>query len=60
MSRKPSRQLLVGALLSSLLCGLLLLTSACFRSGPADTVKQFYRNVEKGKLDDAMELPVSF
>lgn len=35
---------------------LLLLTVACFASGPESTVKRFYGAIEDGKIDDASEL----
>ena len=58
MSRKTlhRRPITLAFLLPSLLLGLALFSTGCFSTGPADTVEQFYRNVEKGKLDDALEL----
>lgn len=42
--------------LSALLLATALLTSGCFKPGPAATVKSFYHHMEKGELDEAIEL----
>lgn len=35
---------------------ILLLTAACFASGPEATVKKFYKAMENGEIEDATEL----
>ncbi|MCB1056111.1 MAG: DUF4878 domain-containing protein [Acidobacteria bacterium] len=43
-------------LMTGLLLATALLTSGCFKPGPAATVKAFYHHVEKGELDEAIEI----